>query len=447
MTPASPLFESHPGRDWVPLGEICERGGGNIQTGPFGSQLHASDYVEFGVPCVMPQDITEDRVSTAAVARVREADAARLSKYRLRAGDIVYSRRGDVERRALITESEDGWLCGTGCLRVRFGDGVVDPRYASYFLSHPASREWVVRHAVGATMPNLNTSILGALPFLLPPLPEQRRIARILGALDDKIELNRRTNETLEAMARALFRAWFVDFEPVRAKQDGRPLDPLSQKHLHLFPDRLVDTEHGEIPEGWEWGKLGEVADFVRDSVDPGKSPDTVFAHYSLPAFDGGRWPKPERGAEIKSTKGVVPKGCVLLSKLNPRIPRVWLPEADEDLPAIASTEFLVASPRKPFWREWLYLQFLADDFRDFLAGSVTGTSGSHQRVQRDSVLEIPIVIPPDDGVKAFTAIVAPMLRKVGKNLSEARTLAGTRDALLPRLLLGEALPAKSEEN
>ena len=127
----------------------------------------------------------------------------------------------DVGRRALITERESGWLCGTGCLRVRFGEGIVDPAYASYFLSHPASREWLVRHAVGATMPNLNTSILGALPFLLPPTSEQRAIAGLLGAIDAKIEQNRRTAHALDRLARAIFRAWFTDFAPVKAKAAG----------------------------------------------------------------------------------------------------------------------------------------------------------------------------------------------------------------------------------
>jgi type I restriction enzyme, S subunit len=137
-----------------------------------------------------------------------------------------------VERRALITEKEDGWLCGTGCLRVSFGHfDFVDTLYASYYLGDSAVREWIVRHAIGATMPNLNTSILSALPFVVPPIPEQRAIAGMLGALDDKIELNRRMNATLESMARAVFRQWFID---------------------------------GDDVESWDVGKLGDVAENIR---------------------------------------------------------------------------------------------------------------------------------------------------------------------------------------
>jgi type I restriction enzyme, S subunit len=164
------LFDSLPAHwEAVTLGEVCARGSGDIQTGPFGSQLHASDYVPFGIPSIMPQNIGENRVIVDGIARIAANDAERLNRYRVRTGDIVYSRRGDVERRALIRSEEDGWLCGTGCLRIRFGSSLVDPLFASFYLGHPAVRAWIVRHAVGATMPNLNTSILSALPFGVPP--------------------------------------------------------------------------------------------------------------------------------------------------------------------------------------------------------------------------------------------------------------------------------------
>ena len=192
----------------------------------------------------MPQNIGDNRVIEDGIARITADDAERLSRYLVRTGDIVYSRRGDVEKRALIRSSEDGWLCGTGCLRVRFGGHGEDPSYASYYLGHPEVRAWIVRHAQGATMPNLNTSILSSLPFVVPPIEEQRAIAHILGTLDDKIELNRRMNETLEEMVQAIFKSWFVDFDPVRAKAEGR--DPGLPQHIaDLFPDRFEDSELG----------------------------------------------------------------------------------------------------------------------------------------------------------------------------------------------------------
>src|ERR1700737_3315985 len=222
---------------YLTLGEVCQKGGGEIQTGPFGSQLHAADYVPVGIPSIMPLNIGDNRISDQGIARIATADAERLSRYRVKVGDIVYSRRGDVERRSLIRKRESGWLCGTGCLRVRVGNG-ADPEYAAHYLGHPSVREWIVRHAHGATMPNLNTSILSPCPFVFPPMAYQRAIASILNALDDKIELNRRMNETLEAMAQAIFKDWFVDFGPTRAKMEGRA-PYLAPEIWALFPDRL----------------------------------------------------------------------------------------------------------------------------------------------------------------------------------------------------------------
>jgi type I restriction enzyme S subunit len=224
--------------DWelTTLGEICQRGGGYIQTGPFGSQLHASDYVSIGIPSIMPVNIGDNRVIVDSIAKVKKQDAERLNRHRVRSGDIIYSRRGDVERRALVRPEQDGWLCGTGCLKIDLGTGVVDPLYVSYYLGHCDVRSFISRHAVGSTMPNLNTTIMSSVPFVLPPPDQQRAIARILGALDDKIELNCRMNRALEAMAQALFKSWFVDFDPVIAKREGRKPVGMDDATAALFP-------------------------------------------------------------------------------------------------------------------------------------------------------------------------------------------------------------------
>jgi type I restriction enzyme S subunit len=171
----------------VTLGQITKRGGGFIQTGPFGSQLHASDYVPTGVPCIMPANIVDGTVDLADIAYISHADAQRLSKHIVKAGDIVYSRRGDVTRKALIRKHEEGMFCGTGCLLVRPGK-YIDPRYLAYHLSSPWNHEWIIRHAIGATMPNLNTSILGDIPLKIPDLENQKNIARVLGVFDEKLE-------------------------------------------------------------------------------------------------------------------------------------------------------------------------------------------------------------------------------------------------------------------
>ena len=420
--------------EYKTLGAVCHQNGAGIQTGPFGSQLHASDYVSAGIPSIMPQNIGDNWINVDGIARVSLDDANRLSRYLVREGDIVYSRRGDVEKRALIRAPEDGWLCGTGCLRVRVDRNVVEPKYASYCLGHPLIREWIVRHAHGATMPNLNTSILSACPFVVPPLPEQRVIAHILGTLDDKIELNRRMNETLEAMARAIFKDWFVDFGPTRAKIEGR--DPyLAPEIWDLFPDKL--GEDGK-PEGWEVFRLNQIAEHHTEVLSPAATPDTEFEHFSLPAFDAGRRPAIDKGLSIKSNKTLVPKRAVLLSKLNPEIPRVWLPEDPCQRQQISSTEFLALVPRVIAGRALLFCLFSDDRFREMLQSMVTGTSKSHQRISPKSLNEREVIAGNVQLFSRFEELANYLLAKTLANRAEARTLAQTRDLLLPRLMSGE---------
>jgi type I restriction enzyme S subunit len=179
------------------LGAQAKLHGGFIQTGPFGSQLHAADYVDEGIPVVMPQDLVSRRVSVAKVARVTKEMAERLSRHALQPGDVVYSRRGDVERHALVSERESGWLCGTGCLLVRLGHSWPSQAYLSEALDLPTTREWLVRHAVGATMPNLNTSILGDVPLLVPPAPLMEAFEKIAGSLRQQQMANSLESESL----------------------------------------------------------------------------------------------------------------------------------------------------------------------------------------------------------------------------------------------------------
>lgn len=168
------------------LTDLVASHGGAIQTGPFGSQLHAADYVSSGRPVVMPKDIAGRRISTDSIARVSQENADRLARHKLQPGDIVFSRRGDVEKHALVSSREAGWLCGTGCLLVRPGARWPSPTFLSMLLDAQDARAWLVRHAVGATMPNLNTSILGSVPVLLPPTGLLAAFESVVAALESK---------------------------------------------------------------------------------------------------------------------------------------------------------------------------------------------------------------------------------------------------------------------
>ena len=211
----------------VKLGDIAS----NIQTGPFGSQLHQSDYSEFGTPVVMPKDLTGGKISEKSIARVSEDHVNRLSRHIINSGDILYSRRGDVGRCAFATEFEKGWLCGTGCLRVTINLSEANPKFIFYQLQQPDVIGWVENHAVGSTMLNLNTTILSNIPLVLPKLEIQNKISDILSAYDDLIENNQKQIKLLEEAAQRLYKEWFVD--------------------LH-FPGYETTPIIDGVPEGWE---------------------------------------------------------------------------------------------------------------------------------------------------------------------------------------------------
>ena len=182
------------------LARLTKDYNGSIQTGPFGSQLHASDYVDSGIPVVMPKDIRDRRATTDSIARIRVADADRLSRHKLSAGDIVFSRRGDVEKHALITQREVGWICGTGCLLVRPGATWWSPTFLSMTLDSPNARSWLVRHAVGATMPNINTGVLGSVPVVAPTAALLTAFEDIVAVTEEQRSQNSSTAETLATL-------------------------------------------------------------------------------------------------------------------------------------------------------------------------------------------------------------------------------------------------------
>ena len=251
-------------KNWrmVRLKDLVENGTAELQTGPFGTMLHASAYQPKGTPVIAVQHIGENSLRQGEYPLVDDDDTARLSRYKVRENDILFGRKGAVDRRALIRSHESGWLQGSDCIRLRFNE-TIDARYISYVLGTSAYKQWIVRHAHGATMPSLNQEILGLIPLPLPPLPEQKRIAHILGTLDDKIELNQRMNATLEAMARVLFKSWFVDFDPVRAKIDGRKPEGMDAETAALFPSEFQESPLGPIPKGWKVQSLDKIAHYL----------------------------------------------------------------------------------------------------------------------------------------------------------------------------------------
>jgi len=421
------------------LGEACSAAGGEIQTGPFGSQLHAADYVDDGIPSIMPQNIGDNRVVEDGIARITHVDAERLARYLVKKGDIVYSRRGDVERRALIRDREQGWLCGTGCLRVRLGDKDNDSVYASYYLGHPAVREWIVRHAHGATMPNLNTAILSDLPFVVPPLPEQKAIAHILGTLDDKIELNRKMNETLEAMARAMFKSWFVDFDPVHAKVKGKKPDGMDSETAALFPTSFVDSELGKIPKGW---KAQVVSDFIE--LTGGGTPKTAVVEYwngDIPWFSVVDAPAETDVYAIDTEKHITEtavkwsatrmlrQGTTIISARG-TVGKLAL--VGNEMAMNQSCYGINGANKRGDLFTYYLIRLMVEALQRSAHGSVFDT------ITRDTFKTISHVASPVELTVAYDEVARPHFDRILQNLFQNRLLTRTRDALLPKLLSGE---------
>jgi type I restriction enzyme S subunit len=397
------------------------------------------EFVDAGVAFIRAADMDSGRVLFETAARINEKARARITKGIGAPGDVLLSHKGTVGKVALVGDDAPPFVCSPQTTFWRtLNQARLDRRYLYAFLRSAGFHAQLATRAGETDMaPYVSLTSQRGLSVTVPPIGIQCAIAHILGTLDDKIELNRRMNETLEAMARALFNSWFVNFDPVRAKAEGR--DPgLPQPLADLFPDSFEDSGLGEIPKGWEVGRFKDTVEHPRDQENPLSSPDALFHHFSIPAFDEGQSPKAEYGESIKSLKWRVPTGVVLLSKLNPEIERVWLVDVRPNERSVCSTEFLVLSARPPFTRASVYCLARSPFFRQQIEALVTGTSKSHQRAQVDSILNIAVVIPPSRIVAAFDHSADSLLTRTHECRRESRTLAALRDTLLPKLISGE---------
>lgn len=405
---------------------------GRVVTGKTPS---TSDARNFGgeFPFVTIPDMVGRRDITSSARTLSNQGAQVLRSCQLPKGAVMMSciatigRCGITTRPSFTNQQINSLICNEG----------IDPKYVYYCFTQ-LRQALEIAGGGGSIYTNVSKSRFEGIEIPVPPIAEQKCISGILSAFDDKIELNRKMNATLEQMAKAMFKSWFIDFDPVHAKAAGRQPAGMDKATADLFPDSFVDSELGMIPKGWNAGNLSNLSEFSRASINPGESPSEIFDHYSLPSFDEGKAPKAEAGSEIKSNKLVVTKTCVLLSKLNPHIPRIWLPNLNASRRSICSTEFIVASAMAGCTREYLYALFISEDFSRTYGTLVTGTTGSHQRIRSESVLQLRLPIAPTKLISSFTDTIAPILNQVASNTKESHTLAELRDTLLPQLLNGD---------
>lgn len=326
------------------------------------------------------------------------------------------------------------------------------PKFAYYFLK---SMDFE-RYNSGSAVQSLNRNHIHPIEISIPPLPEQKAIAHILGSLDDKIELNRQMNETLEAMAQALFKSWFVDFDPVidnalaagnaipdelleRAEQ-RKEVEKKDHSDINtLFPDDFELTEGmGWIPKGWEVTSFTELAVLDTASVKPNSEPEKIWEHFSIPSFDINATPAFDTGESIKSNKYKVNANAILVSKLNPETERIWWVNIQDADSAVCSTEFMQFIPKNFNHRAFIYSLLRSEYFRAEILSRVTGSTGSHQRTQPKSVAVIDVLKPNDELVSKFSQIALDWKIRVSENIEQDAILAKLRDILLPKLMSGE---------
>jgi type I restriction enzyme S subunit len=366
-------------------------------------------------------------------AFVSDDKAESLDANMARPGDIVFTQRGTLGQVSLVPDGAfDRYLISQSQIKLTVDRELADPLFIYYVFSTGEQRDYIRQNAIQTGVPHTNLGILRETPVPLPPLPEQRAIARILGTLDDKIELNRRMNETLEAMARAIFKSWFVDFDPVRAKAEGR--DPGLPKHIaDLFPDRFEDSELGEIPVGWEVGTLGDVAEHPRRGVQPEEidptTPYIALEHMPRRCIALSEWGAADG---LESNKFNFERGEILFGKLRPYFHKVGVAPVD----GVCSTDIVVVKPRAEHWLGFVLGHVSSEAFVEYTSAGSTGTK--MPRTSWGEMARYPAVLPPENVAKRFTSQIQPSIDRIVASIHENHTVATVRDTVLPKLISGE---------
>jgi len=382
-----------------PLIALCVPEGG-VQTGPFGSQLHKRDYVEVGTPIITVEHLGDNRILHDATPKVSDVDRDRLSRYQLRPGDIVFSRVGSVDRRALVSEEEAGWLFSGRCLRVRPNSELIDPTYLSYFFGLETFKEYVRSIAVGATMPSINTAILSNVPVIFPPsIHEQQAIASILKALDDKIELNRRMSETLEQLGRTEF-------------------------------ERLVAVKPTcGLSAGDEWliTRVDTVAQISSGKRPPSRSP-YLTQESSVPIW-GSNGP-------MAYTSDPLIKDRILLTGRVGTLGNIFRVTSS----SWPSDNTLVIRPMNEKAFEYLYFLLRTLDLASLNRGS------TQPMLTQSDVKSQRIPVPPDQVLEKYYGFASLLFARIDSASAENQVLADIRDSLLPKLLSGELRVPEAEQ-
>ncbi len=396
---------------------------------------------DFGIPLITAKVVKNGRIEPPNEF-IAEADYDDwMSRGFPRLGDVLLTTEAPLGEVAQVSDERVALAQRLICMRGKAD--VLDNRFLKYSLLTGVLREQLLSRATGTTVTGIRQSELRRLLVPLPTITEQRAIAHILGTLDDKIELNRQKSETLGAMARSLFKSWFIDFDPVAQKKrgiwrKGESLPGLPAHLYDLFPDRLVEPELGEIPEGWRWATAIELIAF--NPPEPLRK-GTIAPYLDMAALPtSGSWPDAAIDREFGSGMRFR-NGDALLARITPCLENgktAFVQSLPDDVVAWGSTEFIVMRSRAPVPPSYSYLLARSPAFREHTIRSMTGTSG-RQRAQAAAVADFRVASPDSDAVwSVFGDFVEPLFKQIREVSIESESLAKLRDTLLPKLISGE---------
>ena len=367
----------------------------DIQTGPFGSQLHKKDYVEDGTPIVTVEHLGERTFTEQNLPKVSDADKERLSKYVLCMGDIVFSRVGSVDRCSFVDKAHDGWMFSGRCLRVRPYKS-IDSLYLYYYFCLKETKQFVRNIAVGATMPSINTKLLGEVEITYPHISVQRKIVKILSAIDNKIELNKKVNDNLADLLQTIYQEQVGDVSSASAQGNLSDLCSYSRDRV---PVSQLNTNTYFSTENMLPGKVG-----ATEATSLPTTPQTTACH----------------------------KGDTLISNIRPYFKKIVYCE-DE---CGCSTDVLCFTPTRYQYATYLFSTLYADKFFAFMVAGSKGTK--MPRGDKQQIMSYPVVLPSDEELGKFNDLALPILTQIQSNRNENKRLSAVRDALLPKLMSGE---------
>lgn len=419
----------------VPFARLAADIPNAIVGGPFGSNLVSTDYTDRGVPVIRGQNLGASRWVGGEFVFVSEEKADALRANWARPGDIVFTQRGTLGQVAIVPQGPwDRYVISQSQMKATIDSQKADPFYVYYFFTNPVEKEYIIANAIQTGVPHTNLTQLRSHPVCVPSLPEQKAVANVLRAIDDKIEQNQRTVGSAERLARAIFHAWFVDLEPVKLKTAGAT--SFGSMPRHVFDALSTSFYHsrvGPLPHGWETRGLASIATFLNGLAlqkYPPRGDRSDLPVIKIAQLRSGSTASADLANADVPEQYVINDGDLLFSWSGTLEAELWFGGKG----ALNQHLFKVIATAFPQWFSLLWIRHHLPWFR-MIAASKATTMG---HIKRAHLNEAQVVIPPADVLQAADAVIGPLYALYAQLMMESRKLETMRDFLLPKLMSGE---------